>query len=270
VTLATWLMHGDCLEKMTEIPDGSVDLILADLPYGMIECTWDSIIPMAPLWDHYWRVLKPKGIVALFGSEPFSSQLRMNQFEYYKYDWIWVKSRPTGFQHAKNRPMKRHEIVSVFSRAKMGHEQLLKDLRMPYNPQGLSSCEKLIKGALRKFGGIIKSRPSHINDYVSEYTNYPDSVLNFDSASDNYHPTQKPVDLLEYLIRTYTNEGDTILDNVMGSGSTGVACKSSDRNFIGIERNEKYFHLAKQRIESDEFIQLKVTGQVSLYEEVEF
>lgn len=235
---------------MKDIPDESVDMILCDLPYGTTACKWDSIIPFEILWKHYNRVIKNNGVICLFGSEPFSTHLRISQIDNYKYDWIWVKSNGScsGFVHAKNMPLKKHEIISVFSKAPIGHISLLKERRMKYNPQGLSykPTKEISK---KKFGNTVGKRPSQVEEYTREYINYPVSILNFDSEK-GLHPTQKPVPLLEYLIKTYTNENETVLDNCMGSGSTGVACVHTNRNFMGIELDNHYFDIAKNRIET--------------------
>lgn len=235
---------------MKDIPDESVDMILCDLPYGTTACKWDSIIPFEILWKHYNRVIKNNGVICLFGSEPFSTHLRISQIDNYKYDWIWVKSNGScsGFVHAKNMPLKKHEIISVFSKAPIGHISLLKERRMKYNPQGLSykPTKEISK---KKFGNTVGKRPSQVEEYTREYINYPVSILNFDSEK-GLHPTQKPVPLLEYLIKTYTNENETVLDNCMGSGSTGVACVHINRNFMGIELDNHYFDVAKNRIET--------------------
>lgn len=243
------LFQGNCLDLMKDIPDKSVDMVLCDLPYGTTDCKWDSVIPFESLWEQYNRIIKDNGAICLFGSEPFSTYLRMSQIDKYKYDWIWVKSKGScsGFVHAKNMPLKQHEIISVFSKAPIGHISLLKEKRMRYNPQGLI-YKPTKESSKRKFGSTVGNRPSHVTEYVREYTNYPVSILNIDSEK-GLHPTQKPVALLEYLIRTYTNESETVLDNCMGSGSTGVACVNTNRNFIGIELDTHYFQVAKERIE---------------------
>ena len=246
------LLHGDCLEMMRFIPDGTVDLVLCDLPYGTTACKWDSVIPFEPLWDAYKRVLKEQGVVVLFGSEPFSSRLRTSNIDWYKYDWIWCKTRKTGFVHAKNQPLKQHENVSVFSPAPMGHASRLGDKRMPYNPQGLTQERRTRTNLLSRFGGTVGRRPSQKDTITSEYKNYPTSLLTFKSAAGNNHPTEKPVALLEYLIKTYTDPGDIVLDNTMGSGSTGVACVNTGRRFIGIELDDDYFRIAEKRISEAE------------------
>ena len=246
------LFCGDCLEVMKAIPDNSIDMVLCDLPYGTINCSWDSQIPLEPLWEQWLRVLSPQSSVLLFGSEPFSTKLRMSNLSQFKYDWIWHKNRPTGFVHAKNKPLKDFEIVSVFSPYPMGHSRLLGDRRMRYNPQGLDVYGKMRKSSKSKFGNIDGKRKSHKAEVVHEFTNYPRMFLSFgkDTCKNNLHPTQKPVALCEYLIKTYTDEGMTVLDNCMGSGSTGVACLNTGRKFIGIEKDEQYFDVAKERIES--------------------
>ena len=237
------LRCGDCLELMKDIPDGSVDLVLTDPPYGTTACKWDSVIPFEPMWEQLNRIIKPNGAICLFGSEPFSSALRMSNIKHFKYDWIWEKTRATDFVNANNKPLKRHEIVSVFSNGTTANRS---NKKMVYFPQGLVRSERKIKRTSRGFQG---ERQNQKNEYTSFWTNYPSSVLKYKSIGNTIHPTQKPVDLLEYLIRTYTNEGETVLDFTAGSGSTGVACVNTNRNFIGIELDEGYFNIAKKRIE---------------------
>ena len=241
------LIQGDCLEKMKDIPDGSVDMVMCDLPYGTTACSWDSVIPFEELWCNYRRVIKPAGAIVLTASQPFTSALTMSAIDIFKYSLVWKKSRATGHVHAKNKPMKKHEDVLVFSPGTTVHASQSRN-RMTYNPQGLIRKET---PTVRKSGGssdaIMSFRPSH-RDVIQEYTNYPDSMLYFASEGKTVHPTQKPVALMEYLIRTYTNEGETVLDNCMGSGTTGVACVNTNRNFIGIELDEGYFKIAQDRI----------------------
>lgn len=239
------LRHGDCIEIMKDIPDKSIDMILCDLPYGTTACKWDSVIPFEPLWEQYNRIIKDNGAIALFGSEPFSSQLRMSNLKMYKYDWVWIKNTGIGFQHSKNMPLKRHELISIFLKAPMGHKSLLGDRRMFYNPQGVI-CDNKTK-VVGKKSKLLGDRPNQEGKIYTSYSNFPTSILKFDNKK-GIHPTQKPVELLEYLIKTYTNEGETVLDNCMGSGSTGVACVNTNRNFIGIELDENYFNIAKERI----------------------
>lgn len=266
------LFCGDCLEVMKAIPDDSIDMVLCDLPYGTTACAWDSQIPLEPLWYQWLRVLSPQSSVLLFGSEPFSTKLRMSNLSQFKYDWIWIKNRPTGFVHAKNKPLKDFEIISVFSPYPMGHKSLLGERRMRYNPLGLEFYGKTIKSSDTKFGNIEGKRKSHKAEVVLEFTNYPRMVLSFgkDTGKENLHPTQKPVALCEYLIKTYTDDGMTVLDNCMGSGSTGVACLNTGRKFIGIEKDEQYFEVAKERIESmQEALEMKKKEQQEEQEEQE-
>lgn len=237
---------GDCLEVLRTLADGSVDMVLADLPYGTTACKWDTVIPFEPLWKELLRVTKITGALLFFGSEPFSSALRTSKIEHFKYDWIWVKSRPTGHVHAKNKPMKKHEIVSVFSRGVTLHEGQ-SDRRMAYFPQGLRKLDKPVKRGFRPSNVVMGARPSH-RATETDVTGYPHSILEYGSITGGDHPTQKPVALLEYLIKTYTNEGDTVLDPNMGSGSTGVACVNTGRKFIGIELNPEYTQIAEKRI----------------------
>ncbi len=240
------LFQGDCLEVMKSIPDGSVDLILTDPPYGTTACKWDSVIPLDAMWVELKRVIKPNGAIVLFGSEPFSSALRMSNIEQYKYDWQWLKNRPTGHLNAKHRPLKFIEYIHVFSNG----EARSKGNNMSYNPQGLVEVNrkvterKRIENDNHKY--IRESRQG--KSYEQKYTNYPNSLLKFDRPNKTVHPTQKPVALMEYLIKTYTHEGDTVLDFTMGSGSTGVACVNTNRKFIGIELDENYFGIAQGRI----------------------
>ena len=227
------LYNADCLSILPSLADDSVDLILTDPPYGTTQCKWDSIIPFEPMWKELKRIIKDNGCIALFGSEPFSSALRMSNIKQFRYDWIWLKSIKTGFQLANKRPLKQHEIISIFSKTQSN-----------YNPQNLKIYNKINKrGNIGKNWSKLK-----LDNYIQHFTNYPSSVLKFDSLGKKYHSTQKPVDLLEYLIKTYTNENDTVLDFTMGSGSTGVAAKNLNREFIGIELDKKYFEIAKSRI----------------------
>lgn len=240
------LINRDCLEAMPLLKDNSVDLIIADLPYGTTANAWDSIIPFDLMWTELKRIIKPNGVVCLFGSEPFSSQLRISNFEQYKYDWYWLKNRPTGFTQAKNKPLKNLELISIFSSGTTVHASQSKN-RMTYNPQGLLPYNKTVNNSDSKFGNLQGKRPSHKKTHFQEFTNYPKMTLEFDVVT-GLHPTQKPVDLLEYLIATYSNEKETVLDFCMGSGSTGVAAKNLGRKFIGIERDDEYFEIAKTRL----------------------
>lgn len=237
------LIKGDCLEKMKEIESGSVDLILTDPPYGTTACKWDSVIPFEPMWEQLNRIIKPNGAIVLFGSEPFSSALRMSNIKNYKYDLVWDKTFGRQPQLANIQPMKRHENISVFSLngKKINYYPQKEKLDKPYSSKGAgnnSGTENRHKLGLKKV--------------AKEYTHKtPTSVLVFkpESNSKILHPTQKPVALLEYLIKTYTLESETVLDFTFGSGSTGVACVNTNRNFIGIEMDDKYFEIAKKRID---------------------
>lgn len=250
----TQLLHGDCLELMKNIPDGSIDLILCDLPYGTTASSWDKEIPADKLWNEYKRIISSNGSILLFASGLFEPRVMLSNIADYKYKWVWIKNNSTNFVHAKNRPMTKHESILVFSKAPMGHVSQLGEKRMTYNPQGLVAVNKTIKAGKGRFGTIAGVRPSHKEEFTREYTNYPvDVLLDFPepSANEKQHTNEKPVALLEYLIKTYTNEGDVVLDNCMGSGSTGVACINANRNFIGIELDENYFNIAKNRIEKN-------------------
>lgn len=241
------LKLGDCLEVMKEIPDGAVDLILHDLPYGTTAASWDKVIPFEPLWEQYKRVIKKNGAIVLFGSEPFATKNRVCALDFYKYDWIWMKTKPTGFTQAKNKPLKDYENIMVFSPGTTVHASQSKN-RMTYNPQGLTECH-IVQSNKNKFGALNGKRPSHKESYTQKQTGYPRMILQgYKVQGKSLHPSQKPVALLEYLVKTYTNEGDLVLDNCMGSGSTGVACINTGRRFYGIEADEKYFDVAVKRI----------------------
>lgn len=249
------LRQGDCLELMRNITDKSVDLILCDLPYGTTACNWDKLIPMNKLWEQYNRVLKPTGTVLLFANGIFTPRVMCSNMNDYKYRIVWVKHTSTNFVHAKNRPLVKSEDILVFSKGSMGHASLLRDKRMTYNPQGLIPCNKTIKAGKGKFGTVAGTRPSHKEEFIREYTNYPTDVLtDFPEpvAQNKVHPSEKPINLLEYLIKTYSNEEEVVLDNCMGSGSCGVASVNTRRNFIGIELDKEYFHIAEKRIRQAE------------------
>ncbi len=236
------LMLGDCLERMKEIPDGSVDMVLTDPPYGTTACKWDSIIPLEPMWEQLKRVIKPNGAIVMTAAQPFTSVLTLSNIDMFKYSLVWKKSRISHFAQAPYRFLTEHEDIVVFSYG--GASKNAKN-RMIYNPQGTTEIHKVVKGK-----GHSDHRPSNRvqKDYVQSRTGYPKSVLEFKSDQAKLHPTQKPVALMEYLIRTYTNEGDTVLDFTMGSGTTGVACANTGRKFIGIEMDENYFNIAEKRI----------------------
>ena len=235
------LIHGDCLKEMKNIPNKSINMIICDLPYGTTACKWDIIIPFDKLWEQYNRIIKDNGAIVLFGQEPFSSYLRISNIKSYKYDWIWVKERLTNISQVKKRAGKTVETISIFYK-----QQPI------YNPQmtiytGTPRTNKVKNG---KMGKLTDSQEKKVFEYEDTGLRYPTQILNFqrDCLKSNIHPTQKPVALMEYLIKTYTNEGDLVLDNCMGSGTTGVACKNLNRDFIGIELDEKYFEIAEQRI----------------------
>lgn len=230
------LRQGDCLELMKNIPDGSVDFVLADPPYGTTACKWDNVIPFEPMWEQVNRIIKRNGAICLFGSEPFSSALRMSNIKNFKYDWIWEKEQGANFMLCKYQPYKVHEIVSVFSKAKHNYFPQMTEGKPYISGKGTSGE---ITGNIRK----VQTK--------NEGKRYPRSIQRVNTEkSKSKHPTQKPIALLEYLIKTYTNEGETVLDFTMSSGSTGVACINTNRNFIGIELDEGYFNIAKERIKN--------------------
>jgi len=241
----TLLGLGDCLELMKKIPDGTVDMILCDLPYGTTACKWDVIIPFDKLWVEYERIIKANGAIVLFGSEPFSSLLRTSNLKLYRYDWIWKKDKATGHLNAKKQPMREIETISIFYKA-----------QSTYNPQLYKKDPKNVRPASRgKQPSIYNESDKDAERAIDITLGYPRQLLEFRSCSadkgKSFHPTQKPVALLEYLIKTYTNEGELVLDNTIGSGSTGVAAANLNRNFIGIEKDPKYFEIAVERITKD-------------------
>ncbi len=301
---------GDCLDIMPLIPSGSIDMILCDLPYGTTSCSWDTIIPFNKLWEQYKRIIKDKGVVILFGSEPFSSLLRTSNLIWYKYDWIWEKNNAGNFQLVNYQPLKIHETISVFynetpdmefadimlkNMKRLGLKNIdvsklelsrtggmtgwvtnkLNGSQLPTAEQWSKICnlfkiENKYKDILSRVKKITYnldlndtdiicsnkgksgslghlSSENKRNNYTQTKTGYPKSILRYDREN-GFHPTQKPLPLLKYLIKTYTNEGDTVLDNCIGSGTTAVACKQTGRNFIGIEKEQKYFDIANKRV----------------------
>ena len=231
------LKLGDCLEVMKTIPDNSIDAIITDPPYGTTACKWDSVIPFEPMWEQLNRIIKPNGAIVLFGSEPFSSALRMSNIKNYKYDWVWEKTKPIGFGNCNKMPLKCYESISLFYK------------KLPtYNPQGLIRIKEKTVNRKSNEQPSVYGATGLVGSFIRKYTNYPRQILKFSNTQKNAHPTQKPVELMEYLIKTYTNENELVLDFTMGSGTTGVACKNTNRNFIGIEQDEKYFNIAKERI----------------------
>ena len=266
------LLHGDCLVEMKKIEDNSVDLILSDLPYGTTDRSgvekkngnnrllkWDTVIPLESLWLEYKRVLKPKGAVVLTADQPFTSKLIMSNIEWFKYEWIWKKKKTTGFLLANYRPMKQTEDVIVFSPAHAAAASRHGG-NMTYNPQGLIEKKVKKKNDPNRLGKFLHN-PEHMGkgnkllhetEYEQKFTNYPSEIIEFGLDRNVVHETQKPVALMEYLIRTYSNEGEIVLDNCMGSGTTGVACINTNRKFIGIEKKDEYYDAAKKRISISE------------------
>jgi len=251
--LDPWLMLGDTLERMREIPDGSVDMVMADLPYGTTACKWDAVIPFAPLWEQYRRVCKKNAAIVLTASQPFTSALVMSNPSMFRHEWIWEKNFSGGFATAKFQPMKYHESVLVFSGGKTTYHPQFQEYADSVKKRfkegdSVNVDMQNIKSTNRIHGGFGSS-PHSIS---FERGKYPSSVQKMPGVPNcngaRSHPTQKPVALMEYLIRTYTNEGETVLDNTMGSGTTGVACVNTRRRFIGIERDEEYMEIAKARI----------------------
>ena len=234
------LIHGDCLEEMKNISDKSIDFICTDLPYGTTACAWDVVIPFDKLWEQYNRIIKDNGAIALFGSEPFSSHLRMSNIKNYKYDWIWYKNKGTLFQHANKRPVNITEFIHLFCKA-----------QPTYNPQKTKADPKLIdkRKTLNNRNCNDEFQTSMImKRRKDDGTRFPNTVLKFEKVANGFHPTQKPVKLIEYLIKTYTNENETVLDSTMGSGTCAVACHNTKRNFVGMEMNDKYFEVAVERL----------------------
>jgi len=234
------LIKGDCLIEMQNIADNSIDCIICDLPYGTTACKWDSVIPFDAMWEQLNRIIKPNGAIVLFGSEPFSSALRMSNIKNYKYDWVWNKVTARGHLIAKIRPMQQNEAISVFGKG-----------RIMYNPIMTKKNPKNIRKNISesKRTDIMGGETTNYKREGSD-TNYPKTIITLNALHTTKckHPTQKPVALMEYLIKTYTNEGETVLDFTMGSGTTGVACVNLNRDFIGIEMDEEYFNIAKKRI----------------------
>jgi DNA modification methylase len=230
---------GDCLGVMQRIPDNFIDLVLCDLPYEVTQCSWDTIIPFDSLWAEYNRVVKPNGVIALFAAQPFTSKLVCSNLEQYRYQWVWDCVCTSGFLNANKRPLKQHETVEIFSKATLGNHT--------YNPQFIEGKERI----------LTTGTPNATDNYgkankIVRKSNkrFPKTILSFTNPNGKgkFHPTQKPISILEYLVKTYSNPGDVVLDNCMGSGSTGVACVNTQRYFIGIEKDIKYFEIAEARI----------------------
>jgi site-specific DNA-methyltransferase (adenine-specific) len=230
------LMQGDCLERMKDIPSGSIDAVITDPPYGTVACRWDNVIPFEPMWEQLTRIIKPNGAIVLFSSQPFTSALVMSNPRMFKYEWIWDKKIPSGMSYARFQPMRQHENIVVFCAGKT-----------KYNPQ------MVLRDTPIKGGGMSKGETTNNQKLVALKKTYthknPTTILVYDKVrKGSLHPTQKPISLLEYLVLTYTDEGETVLDFTMGSGTCGVACNKLNRNFIGIELDEVYFQIAKERI----------------------
>lgn len=240
------MLHGDCLDLMNDLEDKSVDMVLCDLPYGTTPCKWDKIVPLDKLWSHYKRVIKDNGAIVLFSGEPFTSKLILSNLDMYKYSWYWNKNNAGGFVNAKLKPMNTIEVITVFSKGKTSNGN---KNNMVYYPQGLKPYNKVVRSGNKKGKENTYYRPStSSNKHFQEWTNYPRNYLEFSYQKRAVHPTQKPVPLLEYLVKTYTKESELVLDNCMGSGSTGIACVNTKRNFIGMELERKYFDIAVNRV----------------------
>lgn len=236
------LLQGDCLELMSRIPDGSIDMVLSDLPYGTTRCRWDTPINLQELWKQYRRVVKENGAIVLFSAQPFTTELISSNKAMYRYEWIWKKTQPSGFMNAKKMPLRTHENIEIFYR------------KPPtYNPQMTHGHQRKTATAYgtRELDGSSCYGREERNYTYDSTDRYPVDVLQYSTGdkSKRLHPTQKPVDLLEYLVKTYTNPGETVLDNCMGAGSTGVACLNTGREFVGIELDPEYYQIAKERIE---------------------
>lgn len=324
ITMKNKILHGDCLELMKDIPDGSIDMILADLPYGTTACPWDSVIPFKNLWEHYKRIIKDKGVIVLFGSEPFSSLLRTSNLDWYKYDWIWEKNNAGNFQLVNYQPLKIHETISVFYNEtpnmefanimfenieRLNLKQIdisklelsktggvtgwvtnkLNGSQLPTKQQWNKICN--LFGIKNKYNEILPTvkkitynleldetelilsnkgkagtlghlaSESKRDTYIQGKTGYPKSILKY-NRENGLHPTQKPVALFQYLIKTYTNEGETVLDNTAGSGTTAIACLEENRNFIVMEKELEYYEIIKKRVANFK----KVYEQKTLFE----
>lgn len=250
------IIQGDCLKVMKDIPSDSVNLILCDLPYGTTKCKWDSVIDMDKLWKEYKRILiKPTGVIVLFGQQPFTTKLISANYEWFKYNMIWKKNKTTQFLLANYRPMKCTEDICVFSPGGAAAASRHKG-NMTYNPQDLIPVNIVKKNSEKRIGKML-NQVHHLGpnnkllsntEYKQSFTNYPTELIEFDIENDTVHETQKPIKLIEYLIKTFSNENDLVLDNTMGSGTTGIGCINTNRKFIGIELEEKYFNLSFERL----------------------
>ncbi len=231
-----WLMKGDCLERMKEIESSSVDMVLTDPPYGTTACKWDSIVPLEPMWEQLKRIIKPNGAVVMTASQPFTTTLIASNMKMFKYCWVWDKKIPSGMSYARYQPMRQHEDIVVFCEG-----------RTAYNAQKVKRTKPIKSGGINKSLTAPNTMESSFKKTYHEKN--PVTIIQFDKVrKGSQHPTQKPVALMEYLIKTYTNEGETVLDFTMGSGTTGVACKNLNRKFIGIEKDTSYYKIAVDRI----------------------
>lgn len=239
------LMKGDCIQRMKEIPDSSVDMVLTDPPYGLTACKWDSVIPFEPMWEQIKRIIKPQSVIVMTAIQPFTTSLIMSNREMFKYCWVWEKNRATNFPNAKRRPLTAHEDVIVWING-----------TLRYNPQKTQGHTPTNSAKGRTQGSIYHGE--NIRAYEGGDTErFPRTVIKM-KCERGFHPTQKPVALMEYLIETYTEEGNTVLDFAMGSGTTGIACDNTFRNFIGIEKDDNYFSIAKERIEKHSLFDIQV------------
>ncbi len=246
------LIKGDCLIEMKKIISGSVDAIITDPPYGTTACKWDSVIDFDLMWEQLNRIIKPNGAIVLFGSEPFSSALRMSNIKNYKYDWIWEKNLPTNFLNARKQPLRKYETISIFCNKTNIYYPVLEDKPK----ENIRSNSNLFNSKNNGVYGKIKDKYNIAENRVIPHDkNYPCNIIkiNIKHRTKRVHPTQKPIALMEYLIKTYTNENETVLDFTMGSGSTMVACQNTNRNGVGIEMDDKYFKMAQDRIKENEY-----------------
>ena len=255
-----YLWNGDCLELMKDIPDKSMDAIICDLPYGTTACKWDSVIPFEPLWQQYNRIIKDNGAIVLFGSQPFTSALISSNYKMFRYEWIWQKNIPTGFTMAKTSPMKLHENIIIFSNGKLTYNK--KGNYLKFNPQK-TKREKPIKGYAGK-SDFLNDTTFDKEERVYTHKN-PVSIIEYKKVKNGLHSSEKPLDLIGYLVKTYTNEKDWVLDNTCGSNTTGIACYDLNRNYIGIEKDIDIYKVAKKRVEEN--ILLRANKPKTLFDE---
>lgn len=239
------VFNEDCLEGMQRIPDKSIDCVICDLPYGTTANKWDIVIPFDRLWEQYGRICKPNAAIVLFGQEPFSSMLRLSKIELFRYDWYWKKSKFANYAQAPYMPIKDVEIISVFSKGTIASNSVNK---MNYFPQGVRECHIEVKDKPCSKNFRPNRKPQ---TYTRTHTGYPHQFLDFPNGGKTIHPTQKPIELIRYLVRTYSNEGDVVLDNCIGSGTTAIAAIRENRHFIGFELNKEYYDKACERIKKE-------------------